>query len=147
MRRNVRIQPYVSREVRERVRAHTTAHRLSESAVVDEALTEYLEREAPEPGLIAGRLDALAAKVDRLQEEVNALGHIVFAFTKVWFVTPVPATDEVAIAHGEANHAKLLRKAARRWAGKTLAEELKLLAASVVAVAANTNTRKGGRDE
>ena len=73
MRNRLRIQPYVSPEVRRRLGAYSVAQGVTESAVVDAALREYLEGDEVEEALVVRRLDGVTQAVAKVQNELDVL--------------------------------------------------------------------------
>ena len=69
MRHRIRIQPYLSPEVHQKLRAYTSTRRLTESGVAEEALAQYLARDQVEEALVVRRLDALTQSVKGVQRE------------------------------------------------------------------------------
>ena len=55
MRHRVRIQPYIPNDLHLKLRAHSMAHTLTDSAVTEAALREYLERDAVDEDLVVRR--------------------------------------------------------------------------------------------
>jgi hypothetical protein len=60
MRRRIRIQPYVSPEIHRKLRAYSAANDLTDSAVAQAALGDFLEPDGVDEGLIMRRLDGIA---------------------------------------------------------------------------------------
>ena len=82
MRYRVRIQPYVSPEVHRKLRAYSAVHDLTDSAVAEAALTEYLGRAGIEEALVLRRLGTVTEAVGRLQLDVDALSQTVAALAR-----------------------------------------------------------------
>lgn len=85
MRRRVRIQPYISPDLHRQLRRYTAAHNLSDSAVAEAALAEYLSRATPDEGVVLARLQALSEAVARLQYDVDVQGHALGTFVRYAF--------------------------------------------------------------
>ena len=81
MRKRVRIQPYLSHDLRQKLRAWAAAKSLTESAVAEAALSEYFDDGRPDVDVILRRLDLTSQAVARLQNDFDllsdAFGHYV----------------------------------------------------------------------
>jgi hypothetical protein len=73
----VRFQPYISVELRRRVEAYAAAQGVTESAIAEAALGEYLERDRTEPGLVVRRLDRVGEVLARVEEKLEIVGETV----------------------------------------------------------------------
>jgi hypothetical protein len=73
MRHRVRIQPYVSREVQRKVRVYAGARGLTESAVAEAALAEYVDRDQAEQALVVRRMDAVGQAVGDIRRDLDVL--------------------------------------------------------------------------
>ncbi len=73
MRHRIRIQPYVPRELQRKVRAWAAAHDVTESAVAEAALTEYLDDGRADEDVLSRRLDLMSQAVARLQNDLDLL--------------------------------------------------------------------------
>jgi hypothetical protein len=73
MRHRVRIQPYVPRDLQRKLRTFAAAQNITESAVTEAALAEYLEDGRADEDLISRRLDLLSQAVARLQNDFDLL--------------------------------------------------------------------------
>jgi hypothetical protein len=82
MRYRVRIQPYVSPEVHRKLRAYSAMHDLTDSAVAEAALTEYLGRQEIEEALVLRRMGSVDEAVARLQRDVDVLSQTVAALAR-----------------------------------------------------------------
>lgn len=85
MRHRVRIQPYISPEVHRQLRLHTAARNVTDSAVAEAALAEYLARATPDEGVLLTRLQALSEDVARLQYDSDVLGQAFGTFVRFAF--------------------------------------------------------------
>jgi hypothetical protein len=96
VRERVRIQPYVSRDIQGKLRAYSAARRLTESAVTEAALGEYLERDQVERALVVRRLDGVAEAVGRLQHDMDVVGQVLAVYLRyVFLASPAAPTVEV----------------------------------------------------
>jgi hypothetical protein len=94
MRNRLRIQPYVSADLRRKLAAYSRAQEVTESAVVDAALREYLERDGVEEALVVRRLDGVVQTVAKVQDELEVLAWAVARLVRFSFLvaaTPPPA--------------------------------------------------------
>ncbi|HVZ70958.1 MAG TPA: hypothetical protein VHJ20_01170 [Polyangia bacterium] len=73
MRRRVRIQPYVPRDLQQKLRSWAAAQNLTESAVTEAALSAYLDDRRTDEDVVARRLDLVSQAVARLQSDVDVL--------------------------------------------------------------------------
>jgi hypothetical protein len=73
MRTRVRIQPYVAPDLQRKLRAWAAAKNLTESAVAEAAIAEYLDEGRPDQDLISRRLDLLSQAISRLQNDFDLL--------------------------------------------------------------------------
>ena len=89
-----RITPYIDPSLARRLEAYGLANRTSESAVVDEALTQYLDGIA-DSSLLLRRLDRLGRGVARAQRDLELLSEAFAVFTKLWFAHTPPVPDDM----------------------------------------------------
>ena len=96
MRHRVRIQPYVSRELQRKLRSWAAAQNITESAVAEAALTEYLDDGKTEEDLIRRRLDTLTQAGAQLQEDLGVLSTGFARFVRQLFLgaTTPPGQDK-----------------------------------------------------
>lgn len=73
MRYRVRIQPYVAPEVQRKLRSYATSRGLTESAVTEAALAEYVDRDQVEQALVVRRLDAVTQTVAEIRHDLDVL--------------------------------------------------------------------------
>ena len=73
MRNRLRIQPYVSPDVRRKLGVYSAAQGVTESAVVDAALREYLERDGANEALMVRQLDGVGQAVAKIQDDLDVL--------------------------------------------------------------------------
>lgn len=96
MRHRVRIQPYISPDLHRQLRLYTVARNLSDSAVAEAALAEYLGRAVPDEGVVLTRLQALSEGMARLQYDVDVQGQAFAAFVRYVFQALPPETSPEA---------------------------------------------------
>jgi hypothetical protein len=118
-RRAERIQPYIAREVRQRLARHCAGLGLTESAVVNEALTQYLDGTS-DATLWMRRQDLLDRRVQRLARDVEILSQTVGMFLRVWFAhTPALRKEarQAASQSGEQRYRLLLERVGEQFTG------------------------------
>lgn len=144
MRKAIRIQPYLSRELVDKVRAYAAARSETVSGVVATALGEYLERGEPDKDLLARRLDRLTQSGEQLARDLNALGVGFGRFVQFWLWT-VTEVDDKAVERGDRFYRGFLSKVAEQArTGRTFMEQVfpTRRAATTLPM-----PPKGGRDE
>ncbi len=92
MRRRVRIQPYISRELQQKVRSWAAAQNVTESALAEAALTEYLRGDSADKELVARRLDVVTQSIARLQDDFDVLSAAFSRFVRKLFLGATTAT-------------------------------------------------------
>jgi hypothetical protein len=73
MRHRIRIQPYLTPDTHRKMRAHAAGNGVTESAVAEAALAEYLSRDSLDGPLMLRRLDGLARGLQQLQHDIDVL--------------------------------------------------------------------------
>ena len=111
MRHRVRIQPYLSPEVHQKLRDYASSHHVTESGVAEEALVQYLGREQAEAALVVRRLDALTQSVKGVQHEQAILAQAVVHVAKFLFRLAAGSAPD-AKAYAERRYEKLVAKVA-----------------------------------
>jgi hypothetical protein len=101
MRQAIRIQPYLSRDLFQKVRAYAAARSETVSGVVATALGEYLERDEPDKDLLARRLDRITQSVEQLGRDLDALGVGFGRFVRYSLWTLPEQIGDKAIQRGE----------------------------------------------
>ena len=117
MRHAIRIQPYLSRDLFQKLRAYAAARSLTVSAVVAEALGEYLERDEVEDALLVRRLDGVTHAVEQLGRDLNTLAVGFGRFVRYSFFSAPPAADDKVVKRAEALYRDFLAKVARAASG------------------------------
>ena len=144
MRQAIRIQPYLSRELVDKVRAYAAARSETVSGVVATALGEYLERGEPDKDLLARRLDRLTQSGEQLARDLNALGVGFGRFVQFWLWT-VTEVDDKAVERGDRFYRGFLSKVAEQArAGRTFTEQVFPTRRAATTLPTPTS---GGRDE
>lgn len=96
MRHAVRIQPYISRDLFQKLRAYSAARSLTVSAVIGAALGEYLERNEVEDALLVRRLDGVTHAIGQLQRDLDTLAAGFGRFVRYFlYSAPTGWTPEV----------------------------------------------------
>ena len=95
MRHRVRIQPYVSPATHRKLRAYSAAQDLTDSAVAEAALSEFLERDNFDEPLIVRRLDSVVRALAELQNDVDIISKAFGIFARHAFLSaPANTTAE-----------------------------------------------------
>ena len=110
----MRIQPYVSPEVHRKLRTYSATRELTESAVTEAALVEYLERDSVEQALVLRRLDAVTQTVTQLQHDLDVLSQAFGIFAHDSFLNPPPVMTPDAKRRAESDYALFLATIARQ---------------------------------
>ena len=113
MRHAIRIQPYLSRDLFQKLRAYAAARSETVSGVVAAALGEYLEPDEPDEDLLARRLDRVTQTVERLGRDLDALG-VGFGRFVQFSLWSIPEADDKAIRRGEGLYRGFLSKVAQQ---------------------------------
>ena len=125
MRHRVRIQPYLSPEVHQKLRAYASNQRWTESAVAEKALAEYLARDQVEEALVVRRLDALTQSVKDVQREQQVLAQAVVHVAKFLFRIAAGSAPD-AKAQAERRYEKLVADVAEELkAGESLTGDVR----------------------
>jgi len=126
MRHRVRIQPYIPADLHRKLRAHSMAHALTDSAVAEAALREYLEREGVDEDLVVRRMDGVTHAVAQLQHDMDVLSQAVCLLAWHSYQTPLPAQTPEGKRTAEVYYANFLsRIASRLAAGVRLAGDVR----------------------
>jgi hypothetical protein len=119
MRHRIRIQPYISPDLHRKLRAHALAQAVTDSAVTEAALRDYLERGIVEEDLVVRRLDGVTHAVAQLQHDVDVLSQAVCL--SVWrsYQTSLPAQTPEGARRAEASYETFLSTISSRLAAGT----------------------------
>lgn len=99
----VRLQSYVDSHVGQRLEAFCAANRVTESAVVQAAVLQYLDGTG-DATLLLRRLDRLGRAGARTQRDVELLSEALATWIKLWFAhTPQIPDDAKASARASAH--------------------------------------------
>jgi hypothetical protein len=121
MKNRVRIQPYISTDLRRRLAAYSAAQDLTESAVAQAALAEYLAPDRASEPLILRRLDGIAQAIERLDERSDVVGEALGRLIRFTFLTKEPEVSADASSKANERYSKLVATLARAVAtGTTL---------------------------
>ena len=125
MRQRVRIQPYVSRETQRELRIYSQTRQLTESAVTEVALAEYMGKGRVEPELVVRRLDDLAESVSRFQHDLDEVGYVLALLVRYTFFAAPVAPVRGAKERGDLLYAEFMARASKDLtAGARLAGEV-----------------------
>jgi predicted transcriptional regulator len=99
MRYRVRIQPYVAPEVQRKLRSYAGSRGLTESAVTEAALVDYVDRDQAEQALVVRRLDAMGQAVGEVRRDMNVLLQALrFLVRFTFYIVPEEPKDPKARA-------------------------------------------------
>ena len=115
MRHAIRIQPYLSQDQFRKLRAYAAARSLTVSAVVADALGEYLERDEVEDAVIVRRLDSLNDAVELLRRDVDTLAVGFGRFVRYSFYSAPLTVDDKVIKRAEVLYRDFLGKVAEQF--------------------------------
>jgi len=93
MRKRVRRQSYVDRDLDQRARAHATANRVTDSSVTEAALIKYLDG-AVDEDLVIRRLDGMVRAVQNLEHDLEVLTAAFAVFAQFNFFSVPRLTPE-----------------------------------------------------
>ena len=94
MRNRARIQPWVPLAVRKQIRAYCLTHDVTGSALVTDALVQYMAGGRVDEELVVRRLDGLTQSVAQVQHDLDVLGVAFSGFTWRSFVSGQAPTSE-----------------------------------------------------
>jgi hypothetical protein len=102
----LRIGPYISADLHGRLGEYCAAKRLTESAVVEAALMQYLE--LPDSLLVMRRLDRLGRSIERTHRDVELVSQAFGLFVQFWFahVPAIPSSQKDAARRHSASQFK-----------------------------------------
>jgi hypothetical protein len=98
VRNRVRIQPYIFRDLQRSLRSWAAAQNVTESAVVESALLEYLDDGRADQDLIGRRLDIMSRAMGRLQSDVELIADALGRYVRHVFI---PAVTKLGPEHEE----------------------------------------------
>jgi hypothetical protein len=93
MRKRVRRQSYVDRELDQRARAHAIANRVTDSSITEAALTKYLDGPVDED-LVIRRLDGLVSACQNVEHDIEVLTAAFAVFARFNFFSVPRLTPE-----------------------------------------------------
>jgi hypothetical protein len=114
MRHAIRIQPYLSPDLHQKLRAYAAARSLTVSAVISAALAEYLGRDGVEDGLIMRRLDGVADVVGQLKREIETLAVGFGTFAWHSFLRGPVVADAGVVRQAETQYNAFLNQVAQQ---------------------------------
>lgn len=125
MRHAIRIHPYLSRDLFQKLRGYAAARSQTVSGVVANALGEYLGRDEPDDDVLARRLDRVTQSVEQLGRDLDALGVGFGRFVRYSLWTLPERIEDKAIGRGAGLYRTFLSKVAGQIrAGGTFTEQV-----------------------
>ncbi|HEY0870991.1 MAG TPA: hypothetical protein VGD55_11380 [Acidothermaceae bacterium] len=122
MRHRIRIQPYIPPELYRKLRAYSAVHDLTDSAVAEAALSEYLGRDEIEEGLMLRRVTGVDSAITRLQQDVDVLSQTLVALAQYALASAPPVVSPDDARKARRLFAEVLARAAKEMdAGVRLA--------------------------
>jgi hypothetical protein len=109
VRHRLRIQPYVTPELRRRVQAAALSDGVTESAVIEAALSEYFAEKKVDDELMLRRLDFLGQSVARLQSDVDVLADAFGRYVRYLFLAAITKTGPDQKQRTEAEYQTFLQ--------------------------------------
>jgi hypothetical protein len=119
VRGRVRIQPYILAELGERVDDVCASRGVTESAIVEAALRQYLDGTSDKT-LLLRRLDRLGRAVERDHRDLEILTETFAVFMRLWFAhTPTIPEDakQAARMTAEARYRQFVKHVAEQFSG------------------------------
>lgn len=113
------VHPRLKRGTYERFKAYTAATGASDSAVIDAAVGQYIDKSS-DTALILRRLDRLSRGLARSHRQNDALAELLGAFIQIWFghTPPIPVEQQRAAGQSaNKRYADLMDFIRRRIAG------------------------------
>lgn len=148
MRHAVRIQPYLSRDLFQKLRAYAAARSLTVSAVVADALGRYLERDDVEDALLVRRLEGVTHAVGQLARDLDALAAGFGRFVQYSLWSAPERVDDKVVRRAEGLYRTFLAKVAEQLrAGTTFSGQVFPTRRSSAVPAAPTHQKMGDGDE
>jgi len=113
------INPYLSAETRQMLKAYCAAKGATESSVVETALREYVS-DARDSTLLMRRLDRNDRNVERARRDTELLTELLASFVRVWYAhTPAlqPSEKDAAQRAARLRYEQLLDHVGQRLQG------------------------------
>jgi hypothetical protein len=135
MRNKVRFQPYIPRDLHQKVRSFAAANDVTESAVTEAALAEYCEADRTDRDWLIRRLDLIArnqsgaeAQLAQARSDIDALSDAVGLLLRYAFLPWMTKGGPDQTERAEAAYEGFLRRArdpghARGWFGRQVRGE------------------------
>lgn len=98
------IHPFVSYDVYRRFRVYCARRGVSQAAVVETAIRQYLDQSS-DPALIMRRLDRSGRRLERIRREVELLSEFVSVWVRLW-LAHTPQLPEAARTAAQSSAAK-----------------------------------------
>ena len=148
MRHAIRIQPYLSRELEKKLRAYTTARSLTVSAVVADALGQYLERDEVEEALLVRRLEGVTHAVEQVGRDLEALAVGFGRFVQYSLCSAPDQVDDKVVRRAQGLYRTFLDRVAEQLrAGTTFSAQVFPRRRPPAVPAAPADQEMGDRDE
>jgi hypothetical protein len=109
MRGRVRIQPYVPRDLEQKLRGWAAAQNVTESSVTEAALVAFLDGGRLEEDVLARRLDLLSQSIARLQADTEVLSDAFGGFVRRLFIVALTKAGPDQNRHAEDAYQAFLR--------------------------------------
>ena len=144
MRHRIRIQPYVTPEIHRKLRAYSAANDLTDSAVAEAALGDFLEPDGVDEALIMRRLDGIAQVLAQLQHDLAVVSQAVGIIARESFFAPRPTVTKETRHQADRIYRAFLERISRQLsAGVTLAGEVRRASASPSQPSSGSDTAEG----
>jgi hypothetical protein len=114
MRRRTRIQPYVSDDTHRKLRAYAAAQALTESAVAEAAILEFVDHRPVDEDLVLRRLDAVSQSLAHLRNDIDIVSHAVAQIARFVFYTAPATVAPDALRRSEQLYETLLSHVGQR---------------------------------
>jgi hypothetical protein len=145
MRRRTRIQPYVSDDTHRKLRAYATAQALTESAVADAAILEFVDHHPVDEDLVLRRLDVVSQSLAQLRHDIDIVSHTLAYVARFAFYSSPTTVAPDAHRRTDEHYESLLSFVGQRLqVGARLENEVRR-AIMKKAGAPASGTRKDGR--
>ncbi len=121
------IHPYLPERLYDRFKGYCSKMGVTESSVVEEALTRFLDEQGDMP-LVLRKIDRQTRSIERIDRDVKALSEAFSVFVQIYFAhTPEIAAEDKAVAQHDARnrYVKFIDYVAEQIsAGRTLVDDL-----------------------
>jgi hypothetical protein len=147
MKHVVRIQPYIPTGLLQKVQARAAARSWTVSAVVTDALSQYVERDDSDGPLLLRRLDGVTGAIEQLRRDLEAVAAGFGRFVRFSFFTAPEVVDDKAVKRAESLYREFLGKVGEQLrAGTTFTRLVFPPRLPPPAPSPPANTEEGSRD-